>query len=366
MDPITIALIAAGAAAGSGGVVAWVSARRRRHAQEAMRQAVRTTIPCGTQAPVSLLDLFWDLGSSDFALEILAHRDLLLDAPDQLPALMTELPARIAEAGSYRALVDEILEAIEEFQRQGASRRAIPALAAPTIKALPAAGETGALAVVHTTAASRDWEAWRTGRTAGALGEGTGQDVDVDQVLDAGIGSMLSSLFEGSISQEFRRWSAQREAKKARAELDRALESLHSVYASLVANDPRTLEFLHDASRRWDAERNRIEALRAAAPFAERSWAMCADALLEASSALALQMAQAAQANVSDTLARIDGLAAAGNRAMAGYLVYVNRYALLVGRMELCEAQVRAIEGASDRLRAKLGELRRKGLVSGG
>ena len=364
MDPLTIALIAAGAAvAGSGGVGAWLSSRRQRLAREAMARAVRTTIPCGAQAPVSLLDLFWDLGSSDFALEVLAHRDLLLDTPEQLPALMTELPARIAEAGSYRALVDEILEAIEEFQRQSAgNRRAIPALAAPTVKALPAAGETGALAVTQTTAASRDWEAWRTGRTSGALGDAAGQNVDVDQVLDAGVGSMLSSLFEGNISQEFRRWSAQREAKKVRVELDRALESLHAVYANHVAHDPRTLELLHDASRRWDAERNRIEVLRSAAPYRERSWAMCADTLLEASAMLALQMSQAAQANVSETLARIEALAGEGNRAMAGYLVYVNRYALFVGRMQLCEAQVRAIEGASDRLRAKLGELRRKGL----
>ena len=331
MDPISIALIAAGAAAGSGGVVAWLAARRRRLARQAMQRAIRMTIPCGTQPPVSLLDLFWDLGSTDYALEILAHHDLLLDSPDQLPALMTELPSRIAEAGSYRALVDEILEAIEAFQRQGAgNRRAIPALAAPTVKALPAAGGSGA---------------------------GTRQDVDVDvdQVFDAGIGSMLSSLFEGNISHEFRRWSAQREAKKARAELDRALESLLAVYTSHVASDPRTLEFLQDASRRWDAERNRIEALRSASPYGERPWAMCADALLEASSVLAVQMAQAAHANVRETLARIDGLAAAGDRAMAGYLVYVNRYALFVGRMALCESQVRAIEAASDRLRVKLG-----------
>ena len=44
----------------------------------------------------------------------------------------------------------------------------------------------------------------------------------------------------------------------------------------------------------------------------------------------------------------------------------VHRYALFVGRMQLCETQVRAIESTSDRLRAKLGELHRKGLVSGG
>lgn len=326
-----------------------------------MRHAIRTTIPCGTRAPVSLLDLFWDLGASDYALEILAHRDLLLDDPGGLPALMQELPALVAEAGSYRALVDEILEAIREFDlqhRAAGDRRALPGLAAPPIKALPAAAET---TPTQTTATARDWEAWRTGGATGGLAGG--QVTDLDQVLDAGVGSLLTGLFEGNVGQEFRRWTAQREAKKIRNELDRALEALWSVYASHVATDARTMQWLHDSARRWDAERNRIDALRGAAPYANRSWAPCADALLEAASELAVQMAHAARANVADTLARIDALAAQGDRAMAGYLVYVNRYALFVGRMELGDTQIRAVESASDRLRIKLSQLDRQGLA---
>ncbi len=363
MDPITIALIATGALAGTGGVVAWLSRRRASLRREAMRRAVETTIPCGSEAPVSLIDLFWDLGASDFALEMLAHRQLLLDEPEQLSSLVHELPARIAEAGSYGELVAELLESIAVFSqehRSAGDRRAFPALAAPAIKALPAAGGTVRAPM---RLGARDWEGWRTGQTRGALVAEPAAASDLDSALGAGVGSLLSGLFEGNFGRELQRWNAQREAKKLRDALDRELEALLRLYQARVATDAQAKEFLRDASHRWTAEGNRIEVLRTAAPYAERSWALCGDVLLEASHAMATRMAEAADRNVSETLARIDELAAAGSAAMAGYLVYVNRHALFVGRMSLCEDEVTAVERASAALRTKLLELERKGLA---
>lgn len=363
MDPITIALIATGALAGTGGVAAWWARRNATQRQEAMRLAVQTSIPCGNDAPVSLLDLFWDLGASDFTLEMLAHGHLLLDEPAELSVLMRELPSRIAEAGSYRALVDELLEAISVYSQEhrgAGDRRAIPALAAPAVKALPAAGGSGGTPM---RLASQDWEGWRTGQTRGALVAEPAAATDLENALSTGVGSLLSGLFEGNFGQEFKRWNAQREAKRLRDDLDRALEDLLGPYLEHVAHDARAHEFLRDSAHRWTAEKNRIEVLRGAGSFGERSWASCADALLEASSGLAASMAEAAERNVAETLARIDELAAEDQKAMAGYLVYVNRHALFVGRMGVCEDEVKAVERASAALRVQLLQLERKGLA---
>lgn len=369
MDPITIGLIAAGVAASSGGFTAFLFRRRKQAELDAMRAAIKTTIPCGADAPVCLLDIFWDLGSSDFALEMMGHRNLLLHASKDLQSLVHELPVQISEANGYRGFVDQLLEAIQEFYRdhRGAGdRRAIPALAAPAMKALPAAGETGGggkLVVAHSSSHARDWEAWRKGEVTGQLTGGQPAEVDLDRALDAGVGSLLAGLFDGTAGHELKRWTAQREAKKLRDELDTHLEALYAIYVSAVRSDPQTYANLHDAGQRWNAEGNRIAAVRQGRPYAEKPWALCADLLLEESAALAARLAMTAHANVNETLRRIDDHAARGNRAMAGYVVYVNRYALFVGRMELCQREVQSIETASDQLRAKLAALQRRGLA---
>lgn len=73
-----------------------------------------------------------------------------------------------------------------------------------------------------------------------------------------------------------------------------------------------------DAAYGWKAEAIRIKVLRGAGAFRDRSCATCADALLEASSGLAATMAEFAERNVTETLARIDELAAGDREAMAG------------------------------------------------
>ena len=102
----------------------------------------------------------------------------------------------------------------------------------------------------------------------------------------------------------------------------------------------------------------------AAAPVSTLSALTALRRLLSEAEIMANALAAQAGSSVSATLQRINQLAATGNAPMAGYLVYVNRWAFFVGRMELCQEQVAAVESALDRLRAELGQLHRKGLLA--
>jgi hypothetical protein len=379
VDPVTIAVLAVVALLGSGaGAVAAGRRRRAVERRDAMRVAVRSAIPIGNDPPVSLFDVFWDLGASDFALELMASARLLLDEPDELALVVDLLPTRVAEHGGYAAFVREQLEAMEEYyraHRDAGDRRAVLALAAPATKALPAAGGsvTGSSALRVASDAERfgaalrdaaaDRVAWRTGDREGPLLVGADGSIDVDQVVGIDVGRLLGSIFDGSIGREAKRWFAMRAARQLRDELDRALAGLYRVYATQVRPDPASIAHLYDAARRWDADATRIGALRSAGSSRERRWALCATILLEEAETMARSLALRAAANVDETLQRIDAAAQRGNTAMAGYLVYVNRWALFVGRMDLCHAQVGAIEGALARLQAELSAMQRKGVL---
>ena len=373
MDPITIAVLAAVALLGSGaGAVAAVRTRRALQKREAMRAAVRSAIPIGRDPPVSLFDVFWDLGASDFALEMMASAKLMLEEPSDLAIVVDVLPGRVSEHGGYAAFVREQLEAMEEYyraHREAGDRRAVLALAAPAAKALPPAGGTGQVASALRVASDAerfgtgDRGVWRTGDRGGPLLGGAEGSVDVDQVVGVDVGRLLGSIFDGSVGREAKRWFAMRTARQLRDELDRSLEALFRVYATQVRPDAARLQHLYDAARRWDADATRIGALRVAGAFAQKRWALCATILLEEAEALARSLAARAAANVDETLLRIDGAAQRGNAAMAGYLVYVNRWALFVGRMELCHVEVGAIESALARLQGELAGLQRKGVL---
>jgi hypothetical protein len=375
VDPVTIAVLAVVALLGSGaGAMAAARQRRAGQRRDAMRIAVRSAIPLGRDPPVSLFDVFWDLGASDFALELMASARLLLDEPADLALVVDLLPTRVAEHGGYAAFVREQLEAMEEYyraHRDAGNRRAVLALAAPAMKALPAAGAPGeispALRVASDAerrrAGAEDRGAWRTGDLGGPLLMGADGAIDVDQVLGVDLGRLLGSIFDGSIGREAKRWFAMRTARQLRDELDRALAELHRVYATQVRPDPASIAHLYDAARRWEADATRIGASRAAPTFAQRPWALCGTILLEEAEALARSLAARAAANVDETLYRIDHEAQRGNAALAGYLVYVNRWALFVGRMERCHAQVGAIERALSRLQVELSSVQRKGIL---
>lgn len=371
MDPITLGIIALVALAGGAGTAAVVASRRRSRRQ-AMHEAVRAPVPCGPHPPVSLFDIFWDLGASDMALAMLAHRGLLLDDPEQRAGLVQTLGEEIVRAGGRAEYVAEQLEAIEEVYQdhmRGGPRK-LPALSAPARKMLPAAGQTGAATTALATYASHvpggvsDRDAWRTGSRSGPLESGATADIDIDAAVGSDIKQLLSSLFSGgSIVEGAKRWFRMREARKLRDTLDHALTRLHGVYVAHGRNDPQTRTNLLDSARRWEAEVTRVDALKAEHRYEGETWALCADVLLDEAKTLATHLAGAALANVEETIHAIDEHAEKGETPMAGYLVYVNRYAFFAGRMAVCEDAVREVEAALANLAIELQRLQREGVL---
>ena len=371
MDPFTIAALIALAVAGSGAAAVGVVASRRASKRQAMREAVRAPVPCGSHAPVSVFDVFWDLGASEFALAMMAHRDVLLSDGDDVSRLVHTLGAEIERSGGRAAYIAEQLEAIEEYYRDhnaAGDRRKILSLAAPLRKMLPAAGATSTGSQVDVSYAGQitggvaDRDVWRSGGQVGPLSQGDEDnniEVDVDAAVATDVQTLLKSLFgNGSILKEAKRWFAMRTARKLRDELDRGLEELHRIFAAHLRTEPQCLANLHDSARRWEAEGVRVAALKADATYKGQSWAMCADVLADEAIIMADALARTAHSNVDETLARIDSLATSNEAAMAGYLVYVNRYAFFAGHTGLCEAVV----GRVDRALASLAnELRRLG-----
>ncbi len=372
MDPVTIAVLAALAlATAAGGTVAAVGARRRSR-REAMRTAVRAPIPVGHESPVSVFDVFWDLGASDLALTMMAHRGVLLDDPEEKGKLITTLGEEIVRSGGRAAYIAEQLDAIEEVfrkQRSAGARALPPALAAPERKMLPAGPQQStALATVDYASeipgGLADRDVWRSGVQVGPLDGGGANGVDVDTELGTDVETLLRALFGGgSLIAEARRWLAMRQARTLRDQLDRALTRLHGDFVGHVRNDAQALANLHDAGRRWEAEITRLEALRGSEARRGEAWALCADVLIEESIVLARALSVQAHDNVERTLARIDELAANGESAMAGYLVYVNRYAFFVGRTAVAESSIVDVERALGQLATELQRLRREGVI---
>ena len=371
MDPITIGIIALVALAGGAGTAAVVASRRASRRQ-AMREAVRAPVPCGPHPPVSLFDIFWDLGASDMALAMLAHHGLLLDDPEQRAGLVQTLGEEIIRAGGRTEYVAEQLEAIEEVYREHmrGGPRQLPALAAPARKMLPAAGQTGKTTAIATYASRlaggvEDRDAWRMGARSGPLQTGQAEDIDIDAAVGTDAKRLLSSLFSGggSFVEEAKRWFKMRDARRLRDVLDEALSRLHGVYVAHGRDDPQTRTNLLDSARRWEAEVTRIDALRAEHKYARESWALCAAVLIDEAKTLATNLAAAALANVEETIHKIDDHAQRGETAMAGYLVYVNRYAFFAGRMAVCEESVREVEAALGSLAIELQRLQREGVL---
>ena len=143
MDPISIiGLIALLAGAGACGLAYRTSVQRKE-----MREAVIAPIACGDSLVLSLFDVFWDLGPNEFTLEMLAHRGLLLDEPEDLSVLLSDLPVRIAEHGGYKQFVDDLLVSIQEYRESHRPAQANRFLASPERKLLPLPNSPRAIAI---------------------------------------------------------------------------------------------------------------------------------------------------------------------------------------------------------------------------
>ncbi len=357
MDPVSIImLVALAVGAGAGGL-----AYRSHSSRKEMRQAVVAPIACGDELVLSLFDVFWDLGANEFTLEMVAHRGLLLDEPEDLSLLLTELPVRIAEHGGYKPFVDDLLASIQEYRESHRPTDERRLLASPERKLLPLPKSPEAIASEDTL----DRQVARMEAPHGSLVHepSAEEEVDIDHVLETDALDLIGSLFAGKGTKKVKRWFGLRAARSLREELDAALASLYDVYGSVLQNTPKALDHLYHDAKRWDAEVVRVGLLASRRSWRKESWADCADALISQAQTLCTSLAESARVDTAATVRRINKLASDGDKAMAGYLVYLNRYALFAGRLASCESEVRNVETATHRLRQELRECRAKGLI---
>ncbi len=359
---------ALGAGAGHTGL-----ARARKRERERLREVLFEPWP-GPDRYASLLDLFWDLGASDFALEILGNQQLLPLSAPELSEVFARLDARAAIYGSYEAMVADLLDAIQEFYREhraAGARRALPTLRIETQRLLPAAPEdvnsassppqqSPELATSFLLELDLDARASARDTRATALVP-IASDIDLDGLTQTSPGRLLDSLLNGHLRGELRRLFEARHLRALRRELDQHLAALYRHLIRLAERDPHYAEPLYDLARRWEREARRLEGLERQRPWSHRPWAPTADLLMEEARIKAHYLANHARENTDEALRAMQRHAKRGDLAMAGYLVYVNRHAFFAGRGDAHVAALREIEFATARIREELWKLRTRG-----
>lgn len=386
MDPLTITLIALFVLLGGGGAGVAVRAVSVKEARRRMRESIRVREDV-VDANVSIFDVFWDLGVSDFALEIMGSQGLLMDDVQDLPFALDALQDRVAENGSYATFIRENLEAIQEFyeeHRRAGDRRSLPILENKARKTLPlpAVGSPASSSEVQgagnfpvpydgtgrhrpvVASSPEERIAVREGR--GALIQAlhtSAVEVDVDEIARVDPMRMLGGIFDGTLGSQLERWWEMRTLRGLRTELDRELELLYRLYAEAANSQPNFFSHLFDTARRWEAEASRIEDLIEKEPWRRRSWQICADALAAEALAVARKLSYMARQNVETTIEHIHGRARTGNLAMAGYLVYLNHHALFAGRSAQYGDRVRRVETATYKVQRELRELMQRGVI---
>jgi hypothetical protein len=357
VDPVSIiALVVLLSGIGAGGLAVRKSSQRKE-----MQAAVVAPIACGEELVLSLFDVFWDLGANEFTLEMMAHRGLLLDQSEDLSTLLSDLPVRISEHGGYKQFVDDLLVSIQEYRESNRPTQNQRLLASPARKLLPLPKSPEAMGPDD----SLDRQVARTGNHQGSLvHEPRGEEVvDIDQVLETDALDLIGSLFAGKGTKKVKQWFGLRAARSLREQLDAALVSLYETYFSVLQTPPNALDHLYHEAKRWDAEVVRVGLLAKRRSWRQESWASCADALIAQAKTLCASLAASGRTETAATVLRINKLAKDDDKAMAGYLVYLNRYALFAGRLASCDTEVRGVETATHRLRQELRECRAKGLV---
>ena len=98
-------------------------------------------------------------------------------------------------------------------------------------------------------------------------------------------------------------------------------------------------------------------------PWAERADALACDLLVEEARILARYLARHAKKNTDEALGAIRDCATKGDAPMAGYLVYVNRFAFFAGRGDGHASIINEIEYATAKIQAELRALQEKHVI---
>ncbi len=349
------------------GFVGYVRQKRRRELLR-LREAVRSRGALTSNVEVSVFDVFWDLGASDFALEVMASQGLLPQDLQEMPIALDALVDRVDEQGGYDTFVRENLETIQEFfeeHRRAGARRQLPLLTTRNRKtlALPAVtSQKSGESPRDILNIPKSVQLRQVGRSGVMDADPQPFEVDLDELVRVDPVAILQGIFFGR-SDELDRWWQLRSLRGLRDELDGHLRRLYEAYAFEANNDPDYYRHLYDLTQRWTAEANRLEQLRDRAPWRGRPWNMAGEALVIEATATARQLAFRAKANVDQTLELIHSHARRGDYAMAGYLVFLNHHALFVGRASAYGDIIKRVETVTYRLQTELKKLNLKSVI---
>ena len=374
MDPVTITIITLFILAM--GTSTTVAMRRKRKAQRRLllQEGLRAHRRIEDQR-LSLFDVFWDLGASDFALELMAHHRLLPENDTGPHDAWSRLADLVAQHGDYGDYLEDSLEAIQEFydeHRHAGHRRRLPGLTEASSRTVPVpkriesdkAPASAPQKSRPTAADVRERRALRAGRQdPGLMADPTHDEVDLDHVGEFSALDILRSVVDGNLGNQLEKWWKLRRLRQKRQELDEALAELYDFYADVARRNLDFYDPLYDAHQRWrdEATRLRFEARRR--PWAGRPWELTADVLFDDAVSLSERLATRAYDTTYHTIETIHDHVRQGNKPMAGYLVFLNRHAFFAGRHPEYADHARRVEYATQRVREEIIKLRDEGLV---
>lgn len=367
MDPITLVMFFIILTALTGGGIYSRQESRKREEFLLMKDAVRSRGVGFVQGEACIFDVFWDLGASEFALELMANQRFLPNSIQELPIAIDQINDAIREQGSYDTFIRENLEAIEEMyqeHRQAGNRRTLPLLEQRQHKTLELPAVTTEtqpgtdMVLAPGTSIIRPGERRADAMPLLDLG-GMGLEVDIDALTRVDPIAILKSVFFGD-SDEVARWWNMRTLRALRDTLNADLRLLYEAYVFEATRNPDFYRHLYDVAERWDVEARRLEHMQSRNSFKERRFEVCSKALVAEATAVARKLSNQARVNVDQTIELIHSNARKGDMAMAGYLIFLNRHAFFAGRLTKISHLIQRIENTTYKMQSELRTLSRQ------
>lgn len=370
MDPITLIIFLIILTALTGGGIYTRQENRKREELLLMKDAIRSRGVGHVHTQACIFDVFWDLGASEFALELMANQRFLPNSIQELPLALDQINDAITEQGSYDTFIRENLEAIEEMyqeHRRTGNRRALPLLEQRQHKTLelPAITDSQTQSTPGTdmvlapgTGLIRPGERRQSAMPMLDLG-GVGLEVDIDALVRVDPVAILKSVFFGE-SEEVARWWNMRTLRGLRDTLNADLRLLYEAYVFEASRNPDFYRHLYDVAERWDVEARRLDAMQRSQSFKGRRFEVCAHALVMEATAVARKLSNHARFNVDQTIELIHSHARKGDTSMAGYLIFLNRHAFFAGRLAKISHLIQRIENTTYKMQSELRTLTRQ------
>jgi hypothetical protein len=364
VDPVLIVALVLTLLAGGGAEAVRRRRRRRRQLREALQQERPHGQKPGGGAAVSLADVFWDLGASDFALEMMRHDGLLVreGTARERRTVHQRLDELIQAAGSYDRFIEDELDAIQEFyeaHRSAGPRRSLPTLESRSRRLIPGQ-TTNNNRTTNGRTIGRPGDLESVGPAGGFRrpGGAAAGEVDLDSIESFSVTDIVDGLVEGQLGSKLETWWNERRLRSLKSQLDDAFESLYDRYVAMVERTPDYYEQLESPARRWEREAERIDELRELGVLEDEPESMCADVLLILAARRARENARTLRTNVREIVETIHEYARHDDFAMAGYLLYLNRYAFFAGRDVDYAQDVRRIENRAHKVREEVRQVR--------